>query len=88
MYSTAVPFTHRHHTSTGFHRFTGECNHPDSRLRSCQELGSQFLFANQKFTMKYGQCKGMDPTSQTDPLLLQDDINQVSDSDPALRSTP
>jgi len=57
-------------------RFTGECNHPDSRLRSCQELGNQFLIANQKFTLNYALCEGMNPNPDTDPLYRNQDISQ------------
>lgn len=39
--------------------FTGECNHPEAIIRSCQEPGNQFLIANQKFTINYKKCEGI-----------------------------
>ncbi|XP_018013021.2 uncharacterized protein LOC108670080 [Hyalella azteca] len=39
--------------------FTGECNHPEAVIRSCQEPGNQFLIANQKFTIAYKKCPGI-----------------------------
>ncbi|CAL7952352.1 unnamed protein product [Xylocopa violacea] len=43
-------------------RFTGECNHPDAQIRSCQTAGTQFLITNQKFNITYKQCSGMQNT--------------------------
>lgn len=43
-------------------RFTGECNHPDAQIRSCQTAGTQFLITNEKFNITYRQCKGMSGT--------------------------
>ncbi|XP_011686017.1 PREDICTED: uncharacterized protein LOC105448875 [Wasmannia auropunctata] len=43
-------------------RFTGECNHPDAQIRSCQTAGTQFLITNQKFNITYKQCSGMENT--------------------------
>lgn len=43
-------------------RFTGECNHPDAQIRSCQTAGTQFLITNQKFNITYKQCSGMKNT--------------------------
>ncbi|XP_039296192.1 uncharacterized protein LOC111047730 [Nilaparvata lugens] len=43
-------------------RFTGECNHPDAHIRSCQQAGSQFLITNQKFNITYRKCEGMSGT--------------------------
>ncbi|XP_043686999.1 uncharacterized protein LOC122638214 [Vespula pensylvanica] len=43
-------------------RFTGECNHPDAQIRSCQTAGTQFLITNQKFNITYKQCQGMKGT--------------------------
>ncbi|KAJ8866236.1 hypothetical protein PR048_032079 [Dryococelus australis] len=40
-------------------RFTGECNHPDATIRSCQTAGTQFLITNQKFNITYKKCQGM-----------------------------
>ena len=56
-------------------RFTGECSHKDNRLTSCQELGNQFLIANQKFTVNYAeQCGNENP--ETDPLYNDRDVSQ------------
>ena len=43
--------------------FTGECRHPEQQIHSCQNVGSQFLIANQKFNITYKQCQGMDWTA-------------------------
>ncbi|KAG8280519.1 hypothetical protein J6590_080712 [Homalodisca vitripennis] len=43
-------------------RFTGECNHPEAQIRSCQQAGSQFLISNQKFNITYKACSGMTGT--------------------------
>lgn len=43
-------------------KFTGECNHPDAQIRSCQTAGSQFLITNQKFNITYRKCEGMSGT--------------------------
>lgn len=43
-------------------RFTGECNHPDAQIRSCQTAGTQFLITNQKFNITYKKCAGMKGT--------------------------
>ncbi|XP_049789762.1 uncharacterized protein LOC126195273 [Schistocerca nitens] len=43
-------------------RFTGECNHPDAMVRSCQTAGTQFLITNQKFNITYKKCVGMSET--------------------------
>ncbi|XP_067007041.1 uncharacterized protein udt [Anabrus simplex] len=43
-------------------RFTGECNHPDAQIRSCQTAGTQFLITNQKFNITYKKCAGMTGT--------------------------
>ncbi|XP_043786702.1 uncharacterized protein LOC122711748 [Apis laboriosa] len=43
-------------------RFTGECNHPDAQIKSCQTAGTQFLITNQKFNITYKQCLGMKNT--------------------------
>ncbi|XP_054275939.1 uncharacterized protein LOC128995870 isoform X1 [Macrosteles quadrilineatus] len=43
-------------------RFTGECNHPEAQIRSCQQAGSQFLISNQKFNITYKACPGMTGT--------------------------
>lgn len=40
-------------------RFTGECNHPDAYIRSCQMAGTQFLITNQKFNITYKRCDGL-----------------------------
>lgn len=40
-------------------KFTGECQHPDAQIRSCQTAGSQFLITNQKFNITYKKCEGM-----------------------------
>jgi hypothetical protein len=40
-------------------RFTGECNHPDAYIRSCQLAGTQFLITNQKFNITYKRCDGL-----------------------------
>ncbi len=39
--------------------FTGECRHPEQQVHSCQDVGSQFLIANQKFNITYRKCPGM-----------------------------
>ena len=39
--------------------FTGECRHPEQQVHSCQNVGSQFLIANQKFNVTYRKCEGM-----------------------------
>ena len=44
------------------YRFTGECNHPDARISSCQAPGTQFLIENQKFNISYRNCIGMQGT--------------------------
>ncbi|XP_043232502.1 uncharacterized protein LOC122386877 [Amphibalanus amphitrite] len=56
-------------------RFTGECAHKDNRLTSCQELGNQFLFANQKFTLNYAEQCG-NPSPETDPIYSLRDVSQ------------
>ncbi|XP_049805341.1 uncharacterized protein LOC126248419 [Schistocerca nitens] len=43
-------------------RFTGECDHPDAQIRSCQTAGTQFLITNQKFNITYKKCPGMEQT--------------------------
>jgi len=43
-------------------RFTGECNHADAQIRSCQTAGTQFLITNQKFNITYKKCPGMTGT--------------------------
>uniref|UniRef100_A0A182W2K8 Uncharacterized protein n=1 Tax=Anopheles minimus TaxID=112268 RepID=A0A182W2K8_9DIPT len=43
-------------------RFTGECDHPDARIHSCQQAGTQFLISNEKFNITYKQCIGMAET--------------------------
>ncbi|XP_026751137.1 uncharacterized protein LOC113511659 [Galleria mellonella] len=43
-------------------RFTGECNHPDAQIKSCQTAGTQFLITNQKFNITYRKCEGMSGT--------------------------
>ncbi|XP_066602828.1 uncharacterized protein udt [Prorops nasuta] len=43
-------------------RFTGECNHPDAQIRSCQTAGTQFFITNQKFNITYKECAGMKGT--------------------------
>ncbi|CAL8093357.1 unnamed protein product [Orchesella dallaii] len=43
-------------------RFTGECNHPEAVLQSCQTPGTQFLITNQKFNITYKACEGMTGT--------------------------
>ena len=43
--------------------FTGECRHPEQQIHSCQNVGSQFLIANQKFNITYKACQGMDWTA-------------------------
>lgn len=43
-------------------RFTGECNHPDAQIKSCQTAGTQFLITNQKFNITYKKCPGMKGT--------------------------
>ena len=37
--------------------FTGECEKPGQMIRSCQVPGTQFLIANQKFTINYTKCE-------------------------------
>ncbi|XP_069961245.1 uncharacterized protein [Cherax quadricarinatus] len=39
--------------------FTGECNHPDATIRSCQAPGSQYLMDSQTFTINYKKCEGL-----------------------------
>ncbi|XP_045118483.1 uncharacterized protein LOC123508688 isoform X1 [Portunus trituberculatus] len=39
--------------------FTGECDHPEAMVRSCQEPGSQFLIDSQKFTINFKKCEGV-----------------------------
>ncbi|XP_045599325.2 uncharacterized protein [Procambarus clarkii] len=39
--------------------FTGECNHPDASIRSCQQPGSQFLIDSQTFSVHYKKCEGL-----------------------------
>ena len=39
--------------------FTGECRHREQQIHSCQNVGSQFLIANQKFNITYRKCEGM-----------------------------
>lgn len=39
--------------------FTGECNHPEAKIMSCQEPGNQFLIANQKFNITFKKCEGI-----------------------------
>ncbi|XP_057331331.1 uncharacterized protein LOC130671452 [Microplitis mediator] len=43
-------------------RFTGECDHPDAQIKSCQTAGSQFLITNQKFNITYKKCSNMKGT--------------------------
>ncbi|ODM98595.1 hypothetical protein Ocin01_08083 [Orchesella cincta] len=43
-------------------RFTGECDHPEALLQSCQTPGTQFLITNQKFNITYKACEGMTGT--------------------------
>ncbi|XP_014230811.1 uncharacterized protein LOC106655109 [Trichogramma pretiosum] len=43
-------------------RFTGECNHPDAQIRSCQTPGTQFFITNQKFNITYKKCSGLKET--------------------------
>nr|CAD7447798.1 unnamed protein product [Timema bartmani] len=43
-------------------RFTGECDHPEAQIRSCQTAGTQFLITNQKFNITYKKCTGMTGT--------------------------
>ncbi|XP_046384675.1 uncharacterized protein LOC124154964 [Ischnura elegans] len=43
-------------------RFTGECNHPEATIKSCQTPGTQFLISNQKFNITYKKCDGMAET--------------------------
>lgn len=43
-------------------RFTGECDHPDATIQSCQTPGTQFLITNQKFNITYKACEGMTGT--------------------------
>ncbi|KAH0561156.1 uncharacterized protein LOC123266064 [Cotesia glomerata] len=43
-------------------RFTGECNHEDAEIRSCQTAGSQFMISNQKFNITYKKCDNMNGT--------------------------
>ncbi|RXG52715.1 hypothetical protein Avbf_15531 [Armadillidium vulgare] len=46
--------------------FTGECDQPDQKVRSCQEPGNQFLIANQKFTINYTKCEGIKESLEGD----------------------
>ncbi|XP_065572626.1 uncharacterized protein LOC136034985 [Artemia franciscana] len=39
------------------YRNTGECDHPNAMIESCQTAGSQFLISNQKFTINYRKCE-------------------------------
>ncbi|XP_068208102.1 uncharacterized protein udt [Palaemon carinicauda] len=39
--------------------FTGECNHNEAKITSCQEPGNQFLIANQKFNITFKKCEGI-----------------------------
>ncbi|KAK3851123.1 hypothetical protein Pcinc_017136 [Petrolisthes cinctipes] len=39
--------------------FTGECNHGEAKIQSCQEPGNQFLIANQKFNITFKKCEGI-----------------------------
>ncbi|XP_066960494.1 uncharacterized protein udt isoform X1 [Macrobrachium rosenbergii] len=39
--------------------FTGECNHQEAKITSCQEPGNQFLIANQKFNITFKKCEGI-----------------------------
>lgn len=41
------------------YKFTGECNHPDSYIRSCPKASSQYLSTNQKFNITYKACPGI-----------------------------
>ena len=50
--------------------FTGECRHPEQQIHSCQNVGSQFLIANQKFNITYKQCQGMDWTANKGKMLF------------------
>ncbi|KAK6621744.1 hypothetical protein RUM44_001551 [Polyplax serrata] len=43
-------------------RFTGECQHPENQIKSCQSAGNQFLITNQKFNISYKKCPGMEGT--------------------------
>jgi len=43
-------------------RFTGECDHEDAVIQSCQTPGTQFLITNQKFNITYRACEGMTGT--------------------------
>ena len=36
-----------------------ECRHREQQIHSCQDVGSQFLIANQKFNVTYRKCEGM-----------------------------
>ena len=42
--------------------FTGECRNREQQVHSCQNVGSQFLIANQKFNITYRKCEGMSGT--------------------------
>lgn len=44
------------------YRFTGQCDHPDAQIKSCQTAGTQFLITNQKFNITYKKCPGMKGT--------------------------
>ena len=50
--------------------FTGECRHPEQQIHSCQNVGSQFLIANQKFNITYKQCQGMDWTANKGKKII------------------
>jgi len=41
---------------------TGICTHPEQKIHSCQNIGSQFLISNQKFNMTLKHCEGMENT--------------------------
>lgn len=43
-------------------RFTGECNHTDAQIYSCQTAGTQFFRTNEKFNITYRKCPGMNGT--------------------------
>ena len=49
--------------------FTGECSHPEALIKSCQEPGTQFLIANQKFTIDYKKCEGIKESYEGSELL-------------------
>ena len=50
--------------------FTGECRDPEQQIHSCQNVGSQFLIANQKFNITYKKCPGMDKTFDGGKCIL------------------